>query len=85
MEPKARTGIFLGYAQTSKAYRVYGIEAGQVVISRDVNLNEGSFRLSPPTINEDVNDIGFDSFELHDTGPGQVQYKQTGKPKSRPN
>ena len=44
--PKARTGIFLGYEETSKAYRVYDIEAGQVVISRDVNFDESAFGLS---------------------------------------
>uniref|UniRef100_A0AAV1VNG0 Integrase catalytic domain-containing protein n=1 Tax=Peronospora matthiolae TaxID=2874970 RepID=A0AAV1VNG0_9STRA len=33
-DPKARAGIFVGYEEVSKAYRVYDIEAGQVVISR---------------------------------------------------
>uniref|UniRef100_A0AAV1TCT9 Integrase catalytic domain-containing protein n=1 Tax=Peronospora matthiolae TaxID=2874970 RepID=A0AAV1TCT9_9STRA len=33
-DPKARTGIFLGYEEASKAYHVYDIEAGQVVIGR---------------------------------------------------
>ena len=45
-DPKARTGIFLGYEETSKAYRVYDIEAGQVVITRDVNFDESAFGLS---------------------------------------
>uniref|UniRef100_A0AAV1UX06 Integrase catalytic domain-containing protein n=1 Tax=Peronospora matthiolae TaxID=2874970 RepID=A0AAV1UX06_9STRA len=39
-DPEARTGIFVGYEEVSKAYRVYDIEAGQVVISRDVNFDE---------------------------------------------
>ncbi|KAG2872996.1 hypothetical protein PC115_g24476 [Phytophthora cactorum] len=39
-DPKARAGIFLGYEEVSKAYRLYDIEAGQVVISRDVNFDE---------------------------------------------
>ncbi|KAG2779909.1 hypothetical protein PC112_g24937 [Phytophthora cactorum] len=39
-DPKARTGLFLGYEEVSKAYRLYDIEAGQVVISRDVNFDE---------------------------------------------
>ncbi|KAG2964949.1 hypothetical protein PC120_g27310 [Phytophthora cactorum] len=38
-DPKARAGIFLGYEEVSKAYRLYDIEAGQVVISRDVNFD----------------------------------------------
>ena len=36
-DPKAREGIFMGYEEVSKAYRVYDIEADRVVISRDVN------------------------------------------------
>ncbi|KAG4038526.1 hypothetical protein PC123_g25914 [Phytophthora cactorum] len=32
-DPKARAGIFLGYKEVSKAYRLYDIEAGQVVIN----------------------------------------------------
>uniref|UniRef100_A0AAV1U7Z5 Integrase catalytic domain-containing protein n=1 Tax=Peronospora matthiolae TaxID=2874970 RepID=A0AAV1U7Z5_9STRA len=83
-EPKARTGTFLGYEEASKAYRVYDIEAGQVVISRDVNFDESAFGLSPPTTAEDADDIGFDSLGLDDEAPGQAQYKQTGKRKSRP-
>ena len=30
---KARLGLFMGYQESSKAYRVYDIEAGRVVIS----------------------------------------------------
>ncbi|KAG2802010.1 hypothetical protein PC116_g10556 [Phytophthora cactorum] len=47
-DPKSRAGIFLGYEEVYKAYRLYGIEAGQVVISRDVNFDESTFELSPP-------------------------------------
>ncbi|KAG6590540.1 Copia protein [Phytophthora cinnamomi] len=39
-DPKAREGIFMGYEERSKAYRVYDIEAGQVVISRDVTFDD---------------------------------------------
>ncbi|KAG2957085.1 hypothetical protein PC118_g24186 [Phytophthora cactorum] len=34
-DPKARAGIFLGYEEVSKAYRLYDIKAGQVVINVD--------------------------------------------------
>ena len=76
---------FLGYEEVSKAYRAYDIEAGQVVISRDVNFDESAFGLSPATTNEDADDLDFDSLELNDEGPSQMQYKQTGKRKNRPN
>ena len=42
-DPKARAGIFMGYEEVSKAYRVYDIEAKKVVISRDVNFDESAF------------------------------------------
>uniref|UniRef100_A0AAV1UAA0 Integrase catalytic domain-containing protein n=1 Tax=Peronospora matthiolae TaxID=2874970 RepID=A0AAV1UAA0_9STRA len=83
-DPKARTGIFLGYEEAYKAYHVYDIEAGQAVISRDVNFDESAFGLSMPTIAEDADDLEFDSLNLDDEAPGQAQYKQTGKRKSRP-
>uniref|UniRef100_A0AAV1ULM2 Reverse transcriptase Ty1/copia-type domain-containing protein n=1 Tax=Peronospora matthiolae TaxID=2874970 RepID=A0AAV1ULM2_9STRA len=83
-DPKARTGIFLGYEEASKEYRVYDIEAGQVVISRDVNFDESAFGLSPPTTAGDADDVDFDSLDLDDEAPGQAQYKQTGKRKSHP-
>ncbi|KAG2922339.1 hypothetical protein PC117_g16009 [Phytophthora cactorum] len=52
-DPKARAGLFLGYEEVSKAYRLYDIEAGQVVISHDVNFDESTFGLSPPISDED--------------------------------
>ncbi|GMF34083.1 unnamed protein product [Phytophthora lilii] len=83
-DPKARAGLFLGYEEASKAYRVYDIEAGQVVISRDVNFDESTFGLSPRTTNEDVDDLGFETFDISDNGPPQTDYKQVGKRKSHP-
>ncbi|KAG3122720.1 Retrovirus-related Pol polyprotein from transposon TNT 1-94 [Phytophthora cactorum] len=83
-DPKARAGIFLGYEEVSKAYRLYDIEAGQVVISRDVNFDESAFGLSPRISDEDVDDLDVDSLDIDDDGPRQTEYKQTGKRKSRP-
>ena len=83
-DPKARAGIFLGYEEVSKAYRVYDIEAGQVIVSRDVNFNESAFGLSPLTADETVDDLDFDSLDLIDEDPRHMEYNQTGKRKSRP-
>ncbi|KAG2791509.1 hypothetical protein PC113_g25555 [Phytophthora cactorum] len=63
-DPKARTGLFLGYEEVSKAYRLYDIEAGQVVISRDVNFDESTFGLSPTISDEDVDDLDFESLDI---------------------
>ncbi|KAE8900220.1 hypothetical protein PF005_g14986 [Phytophthora fragariae] len=38
-DPKRREGIFMGYEERPKAYRVYEIEAGQVVISHKVEIH----------------------------------------------
>ncbi|KAG2854246.1 hypothetical protein PC114_g28680 [Phytophthora cactorum] len=37
-DPKARAGLFLGYEEVSKAYRLYDIEAGQVVMMEGMDL-----------------------------------------------
>uniref|UniRef100_A0AAV1TE13 Retroviral polymerase SH3-like domain-containing protein n=1 Tax=Peronospora matthiolae TaxID=2874970 RepID=A0AAV1TE13_9STRA len=71
-DPKARAGIFVGYEEVSKAYRAYDIEAGQVVISRDVNFDESTFGLPPPITDEDADGIDFASVELDDEAPGQA-------------
>ena len=39
-DAKSRPGLFVGYEESSKAYRIFDIERGQVVISRDVNFDE---------------------------------------------
>uniref|UniRef100_A0AAV1V102 Retroviral polymerase SH3-like domain-containing protein n=1 Tax=Peronospora matthiolae TaxID=2874970 RepID=A0AAV1V102_9STRA len=46
-DPKAREGLFMGYEEVVKAYRVYDIEADQVVISRDVTFDESTLGFSP--------------------------------------
>ncbi|KAG4238981.1 hypothetical protein PC116_g12984 [Phytophthora cactorum] len=63
-DPKARAGLFLGYEEVSKAYRLYDIEAGQGVISRDVNFDESTFGLSPTISDEDVDDLDFESLVM---------------------
>ncbi|KAG2959322.1 hypothetical protein PC119_g26745 [Phytophthora cactorum] len=83
-DPKARAGIFLGYEEVSKAYRLYDIEAGQVVISRDVNIDESTFGLSPRISDEDVDDLDFESLDIDNDGSHQTEYTQAGKRKSRP-
>uniref|UniRef100_A0AAV1V300 Integrase catalytic domain-containing protein n=1 Tax=Peronospora matthiolae TaxID=2874970 RepID=A0AAV1V300_9STRA len=82
---KARAGIFVGYEEVSKAYRVYDIEAGQVVISRDVNFDESTFGLQLPITDEDVDDLDFELLDLDDEELRQMEYKQTGKRKNRLN
>lgn len=40
LEPTAERGIFVGYSETSKAYRIYLPHRGTVVVRRDVKFEE---------------------------------------------
>jgi hypothetical protein len=40
LEPSSRKGLFVGYGETSKAYRVYIPEQRKTVVSRDVKFKE---------------------------------------------
>lgn len=40
LDPKANRCLFLGYSETSKAYRVWDYKLNRVVITRSVVLNE---------------------------------------------
>uniref|UniRef100_A0AAV1UX72 Retroviral polymerase SH3-like domain-containing protein n=1 Tax=Peronospora matthiolae TaxID=2874970 RepID=A0AAV1UX72_9STRA len=85
-DPKAREGRFMGYEEVSKAYRVYDIEADQVVISRDVTFDEPTFGFSPTLPQEIVDDTALDveSMNISDE-PHPMEFKQIGKRKSRSN
>uniref|UniRef100_A0AAV1V4E9 Integrase catalytic domain-containing protein n=1 Tax=Peronospora matthiolae TaxID=2874970 RepID=A0AAV1V4E9_9STRA len=83
-DPKARDGLFLGYEEVSKAYRVYDIEAGQVMISRDVNFDESAFGMSMLISDDDVDGLDFESIDLDDEEPRPRHFKQTGKRKAQP-
>ena len=83
-DPKAREGLFMGYEEASKAYRVFDMEAGQVVITRDVNFDESAFGLSPTIPNEVVEGaaLDFDLLEI-DERPRETDFKLAGKRKDR--
>ena len=85
-DPKACEGLFMEYEDLSKAYCVFGIDAGQVVISRDVTFDESTFGYSLALPQEFAEDFAlcFDAMDIND-GPGNMQYKKTGKLKSRSN
>jgi len=40
LEPSNKKGLFVGYSETSKAYRVFIPEKRKIVISRDVKFEE---------------------------------------------
>uniref|UniRef100_A0AAV1UWJ1 Integrase catalytic domain-containing protein n=1 Tax=Peronospora matthiolae TaxID=2874970 RepID=A0AAV1UWJ1_9STRA len=83
-DPKAREGMFMGYEEASKAYRVYYIEAGQVVISRDITFDESTFYFSMDRPSDDDEDaeLDLDFLAINEDDVRQTVYKQTGKRKS---
>ncbi|GAA0183685.1 hypothetical protein LIER_31056 [Lithospermum erythrorhizon] len=46
-DPKAFSGIFLGYPPGQKAYKIYDLNTQKVITSRDVNFHEHLFSHSP--------------------------------------
>lgn len=51
LEPSSKKCLFVGYSETSKAYRVYIPEQRKIVVSRDVKFEEDfSFRKSHESI-----------------------------------
>uniref|UniRef100_A0AAV1TVK9 Reverse transcriptase Ty1/copia-type domain-containing protein n=1 Tax=Peronospora matthiolae TaxID=2874970 RepID=A0AAV1TVK9_9STRA len=83
-DPKAREGMFMGYEEASKAYRVYDIEADQVVISRDITFDESTFDFSMdrPSDNDEDAELDLDLLAINEDDVRQTVYKQTGKRKS---
>ena len=73
-DPKARVGIFMGYEEVSKAYRVFDIEAEQMVITRDANFDESTFGFSMRPPSEEVDDAMLDLnlLEINDDDVRQV-------------
>ncbi|CEG39828.1 FOG: Transposon-encoded proteins with TYA, reverse transcriptase, integrase domains in various combinations [Plasmopara halstedii] len=68
MGPKSREGVFVGYDELPKAYRVYDIQAQQVVISRDVLFDEScSGDLEVDTLDDvDAANLDFGLLEIED-------------------
>ena len=83
LDSKARAGLFSGYEELSKAYRVYDIEAGQVVISRDVNFDESTFGLSSLINDEVLDNFDFNTLDLNDEVSRPTIFTQAGHPDYR--
>lgn len=64
-------------------YRVYDIEAGPRVISRDVNFDESAFGLSMLVSDEAVDGLDPESLDLDDEDPRPRYFQQTAKRKAQ--
>ena len=81
-DPKSRVGVFVGYEEVSKAYRVYDIDAQRVVISRDVTFDESSLGDLSVNIFDDLEEanLDFDAVEISDDDSSYTtDFKQIGK------
>ncbi|GAA0171484.1 hypothetical protein LIER_25504 [Lithospermum erythrorhizon] len=47
LDHKAMPGVFIGYPQSQKAYKIYDLSTSKVVVSRDVSFYEHIFPFSP--------------------------------------
>ena len=84
--PKSKTGVFVGYEEVSKAYRVYDIDALRVVISRDVTFGKTSLGDLSANIFDDLEEanLDFDALEISDDDSSYtMDFKQTEKRKDR--
>ena len=84
-DPEAQVGIFIGYEEATKAYRVFDVESGQIMISRDVTFDETKFEFLMDRSSEEVNDaaIDLDLLKTNEDDVCQTVYKQSGKRKNR--
>jgi hypothetical protein len=75
----------MGYEEVSKAYRVYDVQARQVVISRDVNFDESTIGISTISSSNNEEEVGleFDCLEISDDGVGSTDFRLAGKRKDR--
>ena len=66
LDPSGRKGIFVGYSESSKAYRIYFPGFKKINISRDVTFGEESaYNKSRKRLAEDPKEI--EAPRIHDT------------------
>ena len=63
MDKKVEPGVFIGYNNTSKAYKIFQPQNGKILVSRDVKFMEekqwiweGSMKKKPPEIPQFIDD-----------------------------
>jgi hypothetical protein len=72
LEPSGKKGIFVGYSDSSKAYRIYIPEQHKIKVNRDVTFNERmAFRKSIEEIIEEE--------ELEETNEENIENKNDEK------
>lgn len=76
----------MGYEERSKAYQVYDIEEGQVIISRDVTICESIFAAARTrTDSDDVHAIEYpNDLKFGPDDSGVSKFKQAGRRKNYP-
>uniref|UniRef100_K3WYJ4 Integrase catalytic domain-containing protein n=1 Tax=Globisporangium ultimum (strain ATCC 200006 / CBS 805.95 / DAOM BR144) TaxID=431595 RepID=K3WYJ4_GLOUD len=87
-DAKSRRCLFMGYEESSKAYRVYDIEGGNVVLTRDVNCDESIMDGAVLYQKSDLSDLieSIDDLKIIEGNVRDVhwhrQFKYSGKRKA---
>ena len=79
LDSKTIKGLFLGYSDTSKAYRIYNTTSKRLIISRDVIFYEEKNEPQDTTTNlqEDLEDSTFKEPKIEEQQKDQETIKET--------
>ena len=68
-DAKAMKCIFMGYGETTKAYRLYNLNTQRVLYSRDVTFDESKFPFQKESVTDCENDlVSFTNIDCEDSG-----------------
>ena len=78
-EVRGRPGVFIGYPQGQKGYKIYDLDSNKVIISRDVRFVEQSFPLAESVQQEQEGEdtILQDLHYPHDEDPVDIKNQDT--------
>ena len=76
-DPKSTKGLFMGYEENSKAYRVFDLKTNRIIISRDVDFDENKIKTSSINYeNEDEIELNLDNLQINEPESSQNNQQQ---------
>lgn len=76
LDPARKKGIFVGYSNSSKAYRIYIKEGHQIEVSRDVIFDERIAFKKSKDLSSDFDEEDLPIFEEEPTNEGEVSHQE---------